>query len=275
MIADAISQIMEAAEKNTQIREGDFQDSEGLWVCGKCHTRKQTRIDGVFGMLEPFCMCQCEQEAYNAKEERRKRQDAFMRTRELRSAGIQDKALQVIRFEGSEMTDQLTRCLQYAKRWPEMKEKNIGLLLWGDTGNGKTYSAACIANYLIERHVPCLMTSFPRILQSGFDSGALIRDLKHYDMVIIDDLGTERQTEYGQEVVFAIVDELWKRGKPVIVTTNMALEEIKNPKDMTYKRIYKRILDMCVPMKFSGEDRRDKNRREKLATLSEIMRAEA
>jgi DNA replication protein DnaC len=46
-------------------------------------------------------------------------------------------------------------------------------------------------------------------------------------------------------------------GKPVIITTNLTLDEIKAPKDMRLQRIYDRITAMCIPVKFSGESLRE------------------
>ena len=75
-------------------------------------------------------------------------------------------------------------------------------------------------------------------------------------MLILDDLGIERSTEYALEQVYAVIDERYKSGLPVIITTNLKIAEIRNPQDVAYARIYSRILEMCTPVRISGEDRR-------------------
>ena len=60
----------------------------------------------------------------------------------------------------------LTLCRRYAQKFDTMLEKNQGLLLWGPVGTGKSFAAACIANYLLEHKVPVMMTSFVKLLEA-------------------------------------------------------------------------------------------------------------
>ena len=52
----------------------------------------------------------------------------------------------------------------YVENWKEAYKNNTGLLLFGDVGTGKSFFAGCIANALLDRDVPVLMTNFPTIL---------------------------------------------------------------------------------------------------------------
>ena len=52
----------------------------------------------------------------------------------------------------------------YVENWKEAYKSNIGLLLFGDVGTGKSFFAGCIANALLDQDVPVLMTNFPTIL---------------------------------------------------------------------------------------------------------------
>lgn len=92
-----------------------------------------------------------------------------------------------------------------------------------------------------------------------------------YDSMVIDDLGAERQSEYAQEIVYAVVDERYKTRKPLIVTTNLTLDEMNDPKSMDYKRIYSRIQEMCVPVYFKGGSRRVKIAEGKKDVVREIF----
>ena len=82
-----------------------------------------------------------------------------------------------------------------------MYTQNNGLLLWGNTGNGKTYAAACIANALIARGIPALITSFPRILNAGWDKREIAEQMRQYPLLVIDDLGAERESDYFNNLV--------------------------------------------------------------------------
>ena len=125
----------------------------------------------------------------------------------------------------------------YVRNWEEAYRNNTGLLLFGDVGTGKSFFAACIANVLLEQDIPVLMTSFPKILNSGWsleDRGDFLSRLRDYDLLILDDLGAERGTEYALEQVYNVVDIRYRSGKPMIVTTNLKLAELKNPPDVAH-----------------------------------------
>ena len=87
----------------------------------------------------------------------------------------------------------------YVENWKEAYRNNTGLLLFGDVGTGKSFFAGCIANALLDRDVPVLMTNFPTILNrlTGMfseDRADCIASFGEYDLLIIDDLGVERST---------------------------------------------------------------------------------
>ena len=188
--------------------------------------------------------------------------EEFDRIGRLRTQGIQDRRYCNWTFENDDGRNpqQMDRAMRYCLRWEEMYRDNIGLLLWGNVGTGKTFFAACIANYLIDRGVPVLMTNFIRLSNALMDidgnRNGYIKSLDRYKLLIIDDLGVERQSDYMLEQVYNIIDSRYKNGQPLIVTTNLPLSEIKNPSDIKYSRIYSRLIEMCVPIKFEGPDRR-------------------
>lgn len=116
------------------------------------------------------------------------------------------------------------------------------------------------SNEIISR--PVLMTNFPTILNrlTGMfseDRADFIASLGVYDLLIIDDLGVERNTEYAMERMFMVIDCRYRSRKPMIITTNLKLEEIKNPSDPAHARSYDRILERCAPILFSGRSFRE------------------
>ena len=154
------------------------------------------------------------------------------------------------------------------EQWQTMKAENIGLLLWGGVGTGKSFLAGCIANALMEQEVPVRMTNFTRILNELNNSfsgrNEVVDRLCRYPLLILDDFGMERGTEYALEQIYTIVDSRYRSRKPLIVTTNLTLDELRHPQDTVHARIYDRLLEMCVPISCIGTSFRKETAQEKL-----------
>ena len=164
----------------------------------------------------------------------------------------------------------------YVENWKEAYRINTGLLLFGDVETGKSFFAGCIANALLDRDVPVLMTNFPTILNrlTGMfseDRAAFIASLDEYDLLIIDDLGVERSTDYAMEQMFFVIDSRYRSRRPMIITTNLKLSELKNPPDLTHARIYDRILERCAPILFGGKNFREENAGATKATAKDLV----
>ena len=170
----------------------------------------------------------------------------------------------------------LEKAKAYVSNWEKMKEKNCGLIFLGDVGTGKTFAAACIANALTDEGVTVRMTSFNNALKAVFasdDKDKVFDELCSYDLLILDDFGAERDTSYAVEQLYNLIDKRYISGKPLIITTNLSYKELKNPENMNYKRIYDRILEMCVAIVFRGENMRKAVAKEKLAFTLSVLDA--
>lgn len=170
---------------------------------------------------------------------------------------------------------QLAEAKKYVEYWEEMRRNNMGLLLWGMPGNGKTFAAACIANALCEKLVDVRMTTLGCALNAlpsmtAKDKLFFLDALKNCDLLILDDFGMERQTDYAQEQVFGIIDGRYLARKPLVVTTNLSVQEMKEPADMTEKRIFDRILEICVPICFDEPSLRQSKAEKNKARYKEL-----
>ena len=166
---------------------------------------------------------------------------------------------------------QMEQARRYVAHWEEMYQENLGLLFWGKPGNGKTFAAACIANALLERKPPrnVKMTTLGTVLNklpglSPQDKEWYLDGLRNCDLLILDDFGMERQTDYAREQVFNLLDSRYLARKPLIMTTNLSLQELKSPQDLCQQRIYDRILELCVPVCFDLESLRQEKGKEKM-----------
>ena len=119
------------------------------------------------------------------------------------------------------------------------------------------------------------MTNFARImneLNNSFSGrNAVVDKLCRYPLLIIDDFGMERGTEYALEQVYNIVDSRYRSQKPLIVTTNLPLNEIRHPQDTAHARIYDRILEMCVPISCIGASLRKENAQKRLESMKSLI----
>ena len=80
--------------------------------------------------------------------------------------------------------------------------------------------------------------------------------LLEFTLLIIDDLGSERNTEYAIEKIYNCINARYEARKPMIITTNISLEMMKNPENINKKRLYDRILERCAPVKYQCENKR-------------------
>ena len=96
--------------------------------------------------------------------------------------------------------------------------------------------------------------------------------LCRYSLLILDDFGMERGTDYGLEQVYNVIDSRYRSGKPLIVTTNLSLDELQHPQDTPHARIYDRLLEMCAPILFTGTNFRRQTAQSKLDRLKTMMK---
>lgn len=269
---------LERASKNSiKAEEGDYIGEDGLLICGKCHTPKQGRYQMPFGEVTPRIMCQCEkekQEREEAERENAKRQERIAKNRR---EAFPKADMSRCTFDNDDKSNEKvsTVARNYADNFKTMLEKSMGLVFFGPVGTGKTFYAACIANALLDKGYPVKMLDFDRIrntLQSSWEGRQEYLDSFHRcPLLILDDLGMESKSEYMQEIVFSVVDARCKAGLPLIVTTNLTSEQLKNPKDITSERIYSRVLKMCLPVKVEGKDKRREELKENFAEMRDIL----
>lgn len=253
---------------------------DGMYYCRVCRKPKQTYIELSDGKHLVRKACDCERKRYEQEEqEERKKRDleAILR---LRSESMMDELSKTHTFERFQATSDNVRnktiCEKYAREFDRMKEKNQGLLMLGNPGTGKTFSASCIANYLINQKRRVIMTSFVKlisIIQNGSKETEqeIIEKLNSAELLIIDDLGAERGTDYAIERVYNIVDSRYRSRKPLVLTTNLSLQEMKETSDIRLARIYDRVFEICYPMQFTGKSMRHQEAARRFDEMKEFL----
>ena len=251
---------------------------DGHAYCKTCHERKDGEVKSLMDMKFIFKNnCKCDRERLEKQKQREKEQE-IERLKRSCFISMSQWAYTFDNYKG-EKDKSYTIAKNYVKEYEQMKKENIGLLFCGTVGSGKTYLACCIANALIEEYmIRVKIRNFAQIIndlqKSGFDldKNEYIESLTNVSVLILDDLGIERDTSYAKEQVYNIVNSRYLKQKPTIFTTNLPYEKIQNSDDgVEYERIYSRIIEMCIPVKVMGEDFRKRLQKEKLKQNKERL----
>lgn len=243
-----------------RLAEGDHIGEDGLVYCGKCGSRKQLRVKFGDKTHVVRCVCKCESKELEEKKRQEEYEEQMRRINRMKEASMMDKKYREVTFDKYEVREENKKVFEmakkYADRFQDMYKKNQGLLLYGPVGTGKSFTAACIGNYLLNNAKPVIMTSFVKILQDIWENdreAEYITILNSASLLIIDDLGTERETDYALEKVYNIIDSRVRVNKPMIITSNLELNDMMECEDIRKKRIYDRILECCYPMYVGGK----------------------
>ena len=181
---------------------GDYYGKDGLLYCGKCHTPKEAFFAKNFvlmGKNRHPVDCRCRKMEREQQEVAIRQQKHNELVRRLKAGGFSDTAMLDWNFENDDgRAPQMHYAHRYVEQWQTMRAENLGLLLWGGVGTGKSFLAGCIAHALMDQEVPVRMTNFARImneLNNGFSGrNAVVDRLCRYPLLIIDDFGMERGT---------------------------------------------------------------------------------
>lgn len=255
-----MEKVVDMISENVPRSDDEYLGQDGLLHCRVCGKAVQYRFQLESLNIDKLvrCICDCKKAELEEKE-RASKQEEYDRMR--RQCFAESNMAKWTFAKDDRRDEKISDAMRrYADNFADFKKDSKGLLLYGTVGTGKTYFAACIANNLIDKGYRVLMTNFARLInqiQGMYDGKQnFIDSLNRYDLLIIDDLGAERQSEFMQEQVFNIIDARYRSGLPLIVTTNLTSNQLKNPDNISYTRIYDRILERCFPVEVTGASRR-------------------
>lgn len=152
-------------------------------------------------------------------------------------------------------------CRDYANNDNLFGMKKNSLIITGGVGTGKTHLAAAISNLLIDHNIPVLFGTFADHLEnirSEFDHTGQKKHLsmmKNTPMLVIDDLGKEKQTDWTQEILFGVVNYRYEHLLPIVVTTNLEFSELGN---YVGSAVFSRLYEMSGVVTMSGSNFRMK-----------------
>jgi len=256
---------------------------DGILYCGNCHTAKEYEYEIKAGASvikgKGAMVCDCEQAKLDELEKQNQKLDFEYWKNKMILNGLGKSQYQHYTFENDDLKNpEITDvCKAYVENWEKVKANNLGLLFCGPVGTGKTFYAVAIANALIDKKVSVKVTSIAELIgqmQTYNDENKqrIIDEINHVELLVIDDVGTERDTPFGIEQVMLVINNRATSGKPAIATTNSTLEDLRNPTNIAYKRIYDRALEMCsTQIQVAGKSRRESIQEEKDMKAMKIL----
>lgn len=206
--------------------------------CGKPLMVGIIRLGGA--EIKYNILCQCELDRRKAKEKRIQASKQAKRIQCLISSSGIPKKWAGITFDGfskrpgSEKA--LTTCINYAREFPSVQSRGIGMFLYGPTGSGKTHLAAAIANSILRRGAAVKwwnVTGLYNAIRESFgkpDEG-IISGCKTAGLLILDDLGAEKPTEWTAATMYDIVNSRIDNVLPTIITSNLTLADLAKTAD--------------------------------------------
>ena len=251
-------------------------EKDGIEYCSICKEPLQHKyeINGEVRVVRVSCACA----EKRRQEEEKQKTDAYRRQRikDARDEAFSDKRLFDYTFanDDGENSMMLNASLNYVKLFDMLAKDGKGLMFLGGVGVGKTYYAACIANALIDSGHSVIFTNFAAIANSMFggkDKQSFIEKLMRCDLLVLDDLASERDTEYMGEIVQMVIDRRYMNNMPIIVTTNLSRDEMVTTNNIRRQRVFSRLFEMCVPIEVKGNDKRRKKQAMEYDKLRKLL----
>lgn len=240
---------MLAKQSGSFKREGDYINSAGILICGKCGEPRTTikEFPPGSGKNRAFpIVCRCDREEDERFDRRMKAQTLQDKIKALRRSGVMDAAYNNYTFANDDgRNPKITAsCNRYVDRWAEMENIACGVLFYGDVGGGKSFYAACIANALLDKGVPALMTRLSYLVNNRVrgERGEMPIKLNQYRLIVLDDIGAENISQ----TAFDIVNDIYLANIPIICTTNLTPSELKAAPNIEKQRVYNRLLERCA-----------------------------
>lgn len=148
-------------------------------------------------------------------------------------------------------------CFKYVQNFERMNEYGKGIILIGNAGTGKTHLASAIANSLMNELIPVKFGTFINLLDNlkkAFRTDKdIVSSLTEIPVLIIDDLGKEKYTDWASQILFQVIDQRYNNELPTIITTNLSVEELK---ERFGEPITSRLMEMCYGIALNGENYR-------------------
>lgn len=221
--------------------------------------------------------CDCYEKELKKKQEDQIKENIRLnreaRMRKYKSVSVIDSKFKKSRFDNVDQEKVVRLGEKFTKSFIKHDGTDQGLMLYGSVGTGKTLVSACISNELMDQNYGVMAISLGQYLSKikseyNKDKGNadivekdLLELCKECDLLIIDDFGIEKTTEWAIEKIFNLIDARYRAEKSIIITTNLNFNEDRTKCEIMQSfdekgRIRDRIVEMCYPFFVDGPSKR-------------------
>lgn len=254
------------------IRQKESEPAPPATTCKRCGGEAKPRFITILGWrAQEFCD-PCAEAVHQEQEVREaEKQKTDKISKLLDGSGIMRGKFSRMTFGTFESKHQ-GKAFEAAKKYAEAFGSNTknGLFFFGKAGAGKTHLVVSIARYIIEQKQ--VSVKFARVIDLLMDirktyntdeyfrtenETELLRKYSTVPLLILDDLGAEKTTDWARQILYQIIDSRWIDDKPLIITSNLALLELAERFD---DRISSRIGGSCEVFEAKSHDYRIENK---------------
>lgn len=235
--------------------------------CGKPYRKNEKVLEFLPEFIKekvryiPDCDCleKIKEKELEELEKKRVQECIKNRIKRYKDISVIDKKFNNSKFENADMRDKhMIISKKFAEKFIERGTAPQGIIFYGGVGVGKTFASNCIANFLMDRGKTVLVMNLglylSKLKREWSEAEKDVLDyVKTCDLLILDDFGVEKSSEFVIEKVFSLIDTRYRTEKPMIVTSNLNLEEIENKFG---SRIADRIGEMCFQLSVIGKSKR-------------------
>lgn len=214
--------------------------------------------------IDFFTLCDCKaQEQLDEALEREKNKLELYISRNKERCGFGKRDIEEVskKYETHKGNIQaFNTVLTYGNKFTD--DTSTGLYLYGPTGVGKSLLAKKALTIVLNKGYSAYITNVPKLMndikkENQVFSKDTLNKCIDVDLLVLDDFGAERGTEYETEQLFLILESRWRDYKPIIFTSNCDLDEISQ-KYNDKNRLFSRISGTSVILRVDGEDMRTK-----------------
>ncbi len=235
---------------------------EPKWDCEKCHDTGRIYRDGK------YLICSCAKNDLRKKKQKSGNLPLHLQNATFSRANLNYYETDKVTDSGMNFRENAQKIYSMASSFVQRFNSaniNRGLIIEGPIGSGKSYLLGCIANALIDKGLPFRYIVYSDLLQkirssynqanSETDEQQILSTVQQIPVLLIDDLGTEKATEFAATTLYQIIDKRYREEKPIIISTNYSIQNLKNRFPVMGERIFQRLLEMNKYVELEGNVR--------------------
>lgn len=258
-----------------QIVGGDAFSSEEHYCpyCKRLVPKKTHKLlNGRLITVQPVCHCESEADDKVKREfeQRKRKSDIESKYSALENSPKYRKCS----FDNFEVDNFNRKAFEHAKKYAsEFHNISKDLFIYGKPGNGKSHLAAAVGNSLNSLETIVVFCTFTELIERikgtfsgeyGESEASIMNAICSADLLILDDVGVEKATDFTIDVLFRIVERRTKHYRKTVFTSNYSAKELvtrysKEIGSIEAQRVVGRIISNAAMVENTGKDRRFSN----------------